>query len=811
MKDAATTWALVVGIDEYDDPAVKRLTGAARDAAAAVRWLRALGVPDGQILLHAVPSAGAAAEVEALGLMVRGCTLTSIWKSVHLLAGKKGSRLFVFLCGHGLYEPGSKGLFLTQEAGDGAMTNLGIEKYSDHFLSMDFPLQVLVMDGCLNQPYPPAVRPTVEAAFYPGVAPRPTRPDTTLIRCMAVTRGQLALEDEGRGLFLRTFLKVLDPAEPHPDAVGLDHSTGAFRYDLRRAMLDVISPTVVETARQRYGRPQCPTMQVQGVGESWSTLPIVEIAPERTARIRVTVEPGPAVPAVRQIRIDADTGDWQRRVPAPPADTVEVPIDSVVPAGTRVAVRCLLRADALWRGPQFSAVSADEDVEVVIRLTRPMMGSGPGPEAGGTDLMVETVGPDGLPVLALGPEQYAAIERSLGELRERVTLVRHETGPILRAGPGDHDLLSVAAARAAQAITATTPSSVVAVVHSVTPLAPAGVRLVWPPGGPFALAGALLSHQDMPMVQVGEERLSVREVPGPDTFHVPPGPVPVRLTLPWGSWSRTVHAVAGETVEVPLPAEVGAPPLRVRFSAVHPLSRWGAIGGGTVVVLDAPAGLRAGDADRVLRADLPGLPVFRVPSLPWHGLIGLSDGEQRLVVPLHPLMPVLLAWGDQPRAEPLSEVPSPTWDLLVSAGRLDDLAEESMRELTFLKWEDPVLGLAGAYACFAQERHDHLAAVLANLTGIDPDVPDLTILRSASRKATGHAEDDLLPRLAGLAARGAVPVLRWGVPLAIEAANRHGLTDWAQGLSEVDRGLVSSSVWTVTRPPHRPGPDVPPG
>ncbi|HSC21218.1 MAG TPA: hypothetical protein VLC07_05780, partial [Solirubrobacterales bacterium] len=85
MNEAATTWALVVGIDEYDLPALRRLTGAAADAAAAVRWLRSLGVPDPQILLHAAPSEANGRLLADLGLPYKPARQPDIWSSVSLL------------------------------------------------------------------------------------------------------------------------------------------------------------------------------------------------------------------------------------------------------------------------------------------------------------------------------------------------------------------------------------------------------------------------------------------------------------------------------------------------------------------------------------------------------------------------------------------------------------------------------------------------------------------------------------------------------------------------------------------------------
>ena len=78
MRGADQTWALVVGIDAYDH--VKDLT-VSRDAVDVVTWLRRLGVPDDQIMLHAAPSDATAPAVEALGITVNGCQEPDLWQS----------------------------------------------------------------------------------------------------------------------------------------------------------------------------------------------------------------------------------------------------------------------------------------------------------------------------------------------------------------------------------------------------------------------------------------------------------------------------------------------------------------------------------------------------------------------------------------------------------------------------------------------------------------------------------------------------------------------------------------------------------
>src|SRR4051812_32529808 len=116
MTDAETTWALVVGIDKYRGETIRELKGASRDAQASVRWLRELGVPDEQILLHACAvSDDNKAELTKLGHSVLEASEPAIWDSIAKLWGQKGTCLFVFLSGHGLFERTTGPAFLTQE------------------------------------------------------------------------------------------------------------------------------------------------------------------------------------------------------------------------------------------------------------------------------------------------------------------------------------------------------------------------------------------------------------------------------------------------------------------------------------------------------------------------------------------------------------------------------------------------------------------------------------------------------------------------------------------------------------------------
>ncbi len=181
---------------------------------------------------------------------------------------------------------------------------------------------------------------------------------------------------------------------------------------------------------------------------------------------------------------------------------------------------------------------------------------------------------------------------------------------------------------------------------------------------------------------------------------------------------------------------------------------------------------------------------------PWASFASIRVGDP-LTLPLHPYAPVLVSLGANPRAEPFSDTDVAAWDLLVSSGRLEALTSRQVTELTWGKWADPLLGVAGAYALLPRDREDYLKKVLHNLEGLADGLPDVTVLIDELSRRTGTSEPGVAATLAEYERSGAVPVFRWGVPLAIRAAERHGLAAWSARLREVDGGLVSTSVWTM--------------
>ena len=119
--------------------------------------------------------------------------------------------------------------------------------------------------------------------------------------------------------------------------------------------------------------------------------------------------------------------------------------------------------------------------------------------------------------------------------------------------------------------------------------------------------------------------------------------------------------------------------------------------------------------------------------------------------------------------------------------------------LSYGKWEDPILGLASAYAL--QDRHpDTLPTIIGNLRRLGVTHPDLVVLEASN--GIGGLDDSQSREAAlhVLAAASAVPVLRWGVPMARLLVARHRspqLREWDRFLARVEVGLSPTSIWTA--------------
>lgn len=181
----------------------------------------------------------------------------------------------------------------------------------------------------------------------------------------------------------------------------------------------------------------------------------------------------------------------------------------------------------------------------------------------------------------------------------------------------------------------------------------------------------------------------------------------------------------------------------------------------------------------------------------WRSFGSVPNRHGRLVFPLNEDGPVAVQIGSSPRAEPLSVSPSPHWDRLVSSGRLDDITPDEAVGLTREKWREPLLGLAGGYACFAQRSDDYVRIVLRNLRRLDPELPDLTLLTAALDRRSGVRHRTVRAQLEELAATGALPIFRWGFALGILAARHYNVSPLVDRLTAIEPTLATNSIWTL--------------
>lgn len=831
MTEGATTAALVVGIDRYDiGPALLRpLSGAVADAAAAVGWLKTLDVPNDRIFLHSSPLDAPAAV--ATGVAVRPAGERDIWSSAYEIGTLSGSRLFIFLFGHAVFEPRYKRLFFTQEFGvNDNWANLSIDRYIDYFLSRDFRRQFLFLDGCHNLPYPEKARGRFRAGFLGGEDITP-RAENSMVACFSCSQSEVAQEIGGRGLFTQHLLEAVAPTAPLPDALLLDWRTGERSVDIRLVM-EALAPLVSqEAATAPGGQLQHPDYRLEGWPTDRSTIMRL---PGDGVGLDIEVDPATDVgTGLRLVEVQGESPPyWTRRWAEPPAVKL--------PKGLPTRVVCWVQNG--WRcRPEQVRLSIDSDQSVRFLLDRDVRPGMPEtwvpPEPGtveihrlfahqlGTGDWYETPYKEAASTLGKpAPPAGRAV------VAPGITMFEHESGPEFHVG-GDARRRADAVVgdwwRALENVTPIDVSYRLEIIETVPAPAEPELRLELPPGGADRLAGPLAGHR---VVRVGaagaapsEETLrSLQEVEREPLIKARPGPVRVAVELPWGSWSQVVNLGEREQATVALPAEVGLPPLRITLAGEL---EW------------APIGTRAPTGTRVI-----GVSGSRPTGWVQTGLFGPSQGRLRaarrgsaawsLAVPpsldyadayAGPMPLVALEsgvrfpviWGRAfgmeatrrvLRVEPLSPVPTPQWDLLVTTGRLDSLGEEERNELAHGKWQDPLLGVAAAYAIHVAGDRRTLEVVLTNTQGLfeGTRLCDLDLLDIAAiHPEAGRLDAADVDRLELLARQGAVPGFRWGVDLALDLVVRARTTPvldaWAAALARIKKRSSRLSIWTAWR------------
>jgi hypothetical protein len=622
--DAKTTWALVVGIDKYRGKTIRELKGASLDAWASVRWLQALGVPHEQILLHACAvSDENKAKLAELAPPVLEASEPKIWESIARLKQQKGTCLFVFLSGHGLFEHTTGPAFLTQEAREGDWVNLGLVEYIKLFRSFDFTRQFLLMDGCLNHPYDSSKRPKFSATMHAG-AQNTYSPSskTTLWSCLAAAQGEVAFETEtpdgARGLMSYYLLNAVDPERPRPGVQEIDDQTGDIGVSLNRA-IKVIRSQVENVSAQR-GQTQHPgifTSSGSNLGDEDAIL--YRMAPPATGKIRVLVEPTAAAPYLQSIRVACIDYYWERQLPFPPGAELSLPTELQLPLKTTIEPSCVPQLDAPWEFEPAGRIKLDTNtLDVPLRLHElippppPDYGTGSGTGDTGEadeDTDRETtgfpgqfsgvkdssagVGPQALPnelwqgFEALGyPGSNAFLVGAIGEsyklTMDAVTETPLQTAYSVLADQDNIGLnvlhgrlvvfgrqttwpdLRTAANRIARAISGATPPGVVAVAVQAATSHQSFLAMPVSGNDLASLAG---NHIFDPCLYLRDECYPLAALAvSPLGLPVDPGIVSVTLELPWGSWHQVLPVSPGRTATLTLPETVGRPPLRVRFA-----------------------------------------------------------------------------------------------------------------------------------------------------------------------------------------------------------------------------------------------------
>jgi hypothetical protein len=291
------------------------------------------------------------------------------------------------------------------------------------------------------------------------------------------------------------------------------------------------------------------------------------------------------------------------------------------------------------------------------------------------------------------------------------------------------------------------------------------VRFVMAQGGAARLAGFLVDQPAVSLTPAGDETpsllRSVAEIERHPMEWAEAGAYRLTIDLPWGRWSRLVAVQDdGAPTNLEVPGTIGREPLR---------NAW----------------LLAGQA-----AEPPALD---------------RETAGRVAPRLAKTISLVaqVTAGDD-RVEPFSRTALPEWDMLFSAGRLDQVDEARIRQLASaaspdLEGQERDLLLLGlGHAAFAQGRFDALRVVLAGVTGtLVRNSFDHAVLCHLLRVHDGEQgviaqAEKIMHRVQKFDCRVAVPIiLRWtaGLLVLLFAEARIDPPDWLTQLS--DNSLIA--------------------
>jgi hypothetical protein len=151
--EPARTHAVVVAVETYA-MAGKDLDGPVPDACRLIRWLRACGVPDGQIQLFASPLPANASALAALGMAYEPARREPIYKYLtQTLPRRTGPLLLLSWGGHGLLTEADDRRLFYADATDADFLNLDLNSLLAGLRCKPYaglPRQVAFIDACAN-------------------------------------------------------------------------------------------------------------------------------------------------------------------------------------------------------------------------------------------------------------------------------------------------------------------------------------------------------------------------------------------------------------------------------------------------------------------------------------------------------------------------------------------------------------------------------------------------------------------------------------------------------------------------------------
>jgi hypothetical protein len=211
------TWAVVVGVEQYDAGPKWSLNGPVSDATRFVRWLRKRHVPAEQILLLLAPLDGNRQLVNELkadpeiNVSWDQATQNKIEESLYQIHQQSGDLLYLFLGGHGAVHEDERLLYCS-DAREDYLRNLNLDNLL-HSLRTDFFRgfrdQVIFVDTCAEY-----VDRASNIPFTPpkNIPAKGNQLSTNQFLLYAAADGQLAGNDsvERTGHFSRVVLEWLE-------------------------------------------------------------------------------------------------------------------------------------------------------------------------------------------------------------------------------------------------------------------------------------------------------------------------------------------------------------------------------------------------------------------------------------------------------------------------------------------------------------------------------------------------------------------------------------------------------------------------